>query len=137
MKSPLTLGKGWKWRFHATTKIYAVVYDTTRPDDETVGTGSHRGQGAHEIRFDKHVYMHAEGYEHNRDGGYGGHGKHKDVDNRAHGKCGEYVAGVHSVCIQLIQWYNHAEVSEHDVTNTDDRHASRSWRHLRRSSRGA
>ena len=118
----------------STSEIYTVVYDTTRPDDETVGIGSHRRQGAHEIGLDKHVYVHAEGYEHDRDGGYGEHGK--DIDNRGgytnHGKCGEYVAGGHSVCIQLIQWYDHAEVSEHDGTYTDDKHASRSWHHLRR-----
>ena len=97
----------------STSEIYTVVYDTTRPDDETVGIGSHRRQGAHEIGLNKHVYVHAEGYEHERDGGY-----------TNHGKCGEYVAGGHSVCIQLIRWYGRAEVPGHNGICTDDKHAS-------------
>ena len=74
------------------------------------------------------MYVHAEDFEHDE------HGKHEYIN---HGECGEYDTGKHSVCIQHIQWYDHAEISEHGVTNTDDRHASRSWHHMRRRSRGA
>ena len=87
------------------------------------------------------MYVHAEDFEYDEYGEYGEHGKHEDIDNHGeyinHGECGEYDTGKHSVCIQHIQWYDRAEISEHGVTNTDDRHASRSWHHMRRRSRGA
>ena len=101
-------------------EIYTVVYDTTRPDDETVCIGCHREQGAHEIGLGKHVYVHAGGYEHERSGWY-----------TIHDESGEYVTGGRSVCIQLIQWDNHAEVPGHNGIYTDDKHASRGWHYLR------
>ena len=61
------------------------------------------------------------GYEHERSGWY-----------TIHDESGEYVTGGRSVRIQLIQWDNHAEVPGHNGIYTDDKHASRSWHHLRR-----
>ena len=74
------------------------------------------------------MYVHAEDFEHDV------YGEHEYI---THSECGEYNTGEHSGYFQHIQWCEYAEISEHDVTNTDDRHASRSWHHMRRRSRGA
>ena len=42
----------------------------------------------------------------------------------ARSECGEYNTGERGGYFRHIQWCEYAEISDHNVTNTDDRHVS-------------